>query len=460
LKTNRHLMLTLMLVLFLHNCSSKSVSVLSPNTLKPQTSANDDAAWIATLEKLRQTGSFDKLKDSFTICSINNHPLTMTDYRHQLKSQQQQIQATLAVNPEAKLRLLKLARERKISLTPSEKKEISERANRFRATGSKAFSKLLRDSKVTPADFDAQVLDMGLACKASKSMIEANLLPELINRELLCSQARANGLSKEALSKCAEIKHSRQYNEILKSSGLTPEEIESELLKNELCNLMIKKIQSPSGVSQSDVRKFYEENKNRFYHGNRIRLSQILVKAPSQDLGPIQSLRTQLKKSNPNVSEIDLDKQVEAIVTRQRKKADSLLTRAQSGADFAQLANQNTEDEPARLNKSGGDLGFQEEARLPKSFREQLQALTVGEVGSKLIESPIGFHILKLTGKEGPGPISFDECKDQIKALLTEQNSKESLEKWLNDQRQKAVITPSPELLALISSTKTAKRGK
>jgi peptidyl-prolyl cis-trans isomerase C len=267
----------------------------------------------------------------------------------------------------------------------------------------------------------------------------------------LCAAAKANGFSKQAMSKCAETRKLPQYQQVVQSSGLTPEQAEAELIKNELCRLMIEKIQSDSPVTEADIRKFYEDNKTRLRHGSRVKLSQILIAAPTENRGSVQSLKTQLHKSNPKVSDVDLDKQVQAIMDRQKQKAESLLTRAKSGADFAELANQNTEDMPARQAKTGGDLGFQEERRLVKEFAKEITPLKTGEVVPQLVQSPLGFHIIKVTGREDPGTVSYDECKDQIKTLLTEQKAKEVIEKWLSDQRQKAVITLSPEFLSLIA---------
>jgi parvulin-like peptidyl-prolyl isomerase len=296
-------------------------------------------------------------------------------------------------------------------------------------------------------------LEIGLAAKTAKMMIQDTLLAQLVNRQLLCSAAKANGFTKQALNKFNEEKQTPQYQQILKTTQLPPEVVEQEMIKNSLCSMMIDKLQSEATVSDSDIRAFYEKSKPMLRHGARIRLSQILIQAPSQDKETVESLKTQMRKTHPKMTDQEVDKEVASIFAKQREKADSLLTRARSnGVDFAELANQNTEDAPARTEKKGGDLGYQEVARLPKDFLAKVDPLKVGEVAPKWIQSPMGFHIIKLTAREPAGIVPYDEAKDRITAFLREGKSKEAVTKWLENERRNAKITMSPELQELIAS--------
>lgn len=434
----------------LHGCASEKKPVATkPPPDQMQVSNNDI---LSEIERIQKDAKLDKVKDSFTICSVNDTPLTMGEYRRQLKAQQQQMQSSLTVNPQVRVELLRMARERKISLTDSEKKQMLDRALALRKGGTKAFTKMLKDNKISQADFDKEVLEMGLACKTSKELIEDSLIRQLINRQLLCSAAKANGFSKQALKSYSEAKQTPQYLQSLQSSGLTAEAAEQEVIKNELCTLMINKIESASSVSDADLRKFYDDNKARLKHGPRVRLSQILIKAPVQDQAGLISLMTQLHKAHPELKDAELNKLVETKIAEQKQKADSLFIRARSGADFAELANQNTEDVPAISAKNGGDLGFQEEGSIPEVFLNQLKTVKVGEVTPQLVQSPIGFHIIKLTAREPAGMLPYDECKEKIKGFLAEQKSRQAVQKWLTEQRLTAKITLSPDFQALLAS--------
>ncbi len=106
-----------------------------------------------------------------------------------------------------------------------------------------------------------------------------------------------------------------------------------------------------------------------------------------------------------NVSQILLrvpedasDAQKQALKT----KAEGLLKQAQGGADFAQLAQSNSEGPEAA---QGGALGFREIGRLPALFANAVVDLQPGAVAPEVVESANGFHILKLSAKRA-APVS------------------------------------------------------
>ncbi|CAG2149048.1 Chaperone SurA [Cupriavidus yeoncheonensis] len=86
------------------------------------------------------------------------------------------------------------------------------------------------------------------------------------------------------------------------------------------------------------------------------------------------------------------DAQKQALKT----KAEGLLKQAQGGADFAQLAQSNSQAPEAA---QGGALGFREIGRLPAVFANAVVDLQPGAVAPEVVESANGFHILKLTAK-------------------------------------------------------------
>ena len=53
-------------------------------------------------------------------------------------------------------------------------------------------------------------------------------------------------------------------------------------------------------------------------------------------------------------------------------------------------------------------------------FEEAVYALKPGEV-SEVVETPIGFHLVKLDEKLPPTQLSFEDARELIKAALTRQ---------------------------------------
>ena len=79
-------------------------------------------------------------------------------------------------------------------------------------------------------------------------------------------------------------------------------------------------------------------------------------------------------------------------------KALSLLDSIKAGADFFELAKNNSDDPGSAAQ--GGDLGFVKKGVFYPEFEEAAFKLNVGEL-SGVVESPVGFHIIQLLEKRG-----------------------------------------------------------
>jgi len=84
----------------------------------------------------------------------------------------------------------------------------------------------------------------------------------------------------------------------------------------------------------------------------------------------------------------------------ERAKIEAILARVRAGEDFAKLADEFTED-PSGKGK-GGDLGWFGRGTMVKPFEDAAFALKPGEVSS-VVESPFGFHIVKLDERRTQG---------------------------------------------------------
>src|SRR6516162_9994709 len=100
MKRSNLFLITSTLLLLFGGCSKKSDELVDKSKQIPQVGASDNLAEVARL--LREP-KLDKVKDSFTICSINDIPLTMGEYRRQLNAQMRQFQSSLTVNPQMRM---------------------------------------------------------------------------------------------------------------------------------------------------------------------------------------------------------------------------------------------------------------------------------------------------------------------------------------------------------------------
>lgn len=111
------------------------------------------------------------------------------------------------------------------------------------------------------------------------------------------------------------------------------------------------------------------------------------MEAPAADQTPAPTLSSEDKQYND----------------QQKQKAEDLLKQVQNGADFSELAKQNSEDPGSK--DQGGDLGFVKKGTFVPEFDKVLfdSNLQPGEVYPQVVESDFGYHIIKLLEVRGDG---------------------------------------------------------
>ncbi len=121
-----------------------------------------------------------------------------------------------------------------------------------------------------------------------------------------------------------------------------------------------------------------------------------------------------------------------------RKKIETILNETKaSGADFAALAKKYT-DEPSGKT-SGGSLGQFKHEDMVKEFSDAAFALNPGAI-SGVVESPFGFHIIKLEKKIPAIDTPFEQAKNEIAEKLL-----------LQDKQPKFLDTVAEEIKGVLS---------
>jgi peptidyl-prolyl cis-trans isomerase C len=131
----------------------------------------------------------------------------------------------------------------------------------------------------------------------------------------------------------------------------------------------------------------------------------------------IEAYAQSMYKANPKRFETQEEVRVRHILIRTaepdaKAKAEAILAQLKAGAEFEKLAKEKSHD-PGSAAK-GGDLGMFGRGRMIKPFEETAFGLKKTGDLSDVIETPFGFHIIRLEEKKPVGLKPFAEVKEQL----------------------------------------------
>ncbi|MDR3364631.1 MAG: peptidylprolyl isomerase [Clostridiales Family XIII bacterium] len=121
-------------------------------------------------------------------------------------------------------------------------------------------------------------------------------------------------------------------------------------------------------------------------------------------------------------------------------EAESILEQIKDGADFAELANEYSDD---GSGEDGGDLGTFGAGQMVEPFEEAALALEPGEV-SDIVETEFGYHIIKLAGKTEESVQTLEEARETIDSYVGGERTTEALDKLVeeSDIQYSGLINP------------------
>jgi peptidyl-prolyl cis-trans isomerase SurA len=117
-------------------------------------------------------------------------------------------------------------------------------------------------------------------------------------------------------------------------------------------------------------------------------------------------------------------------------KVADIHQRLRAGEDFAQLAVRFSEGSQA-LN--GGDLGQLAFDQIPSFFADTIEGLQAGEI-SDVIESPSGYHIVKLHAKIEAGQGNGEALEQEAMQSIRMRKANETFDLWLRRLRDEAYV--------------------
>jgi parvulin-like peptidyl-prolyl isomerase len=230
-------------------------------------------------------------------------------------------------------------------------------------------------------------------------------LTKMIERKLQLQAAKTKGVEvtdQEVTQAVEELKKQGDKNIVNDADSSTT--VREELL---LLRVVDREVRSVVMVVESDMRRYYQEHKERFAYPEEYQLSQILIRSRSADEIGIATGR-----------------------------GEGILAALKQGESFEDLALRFSEGPNAAR---GGRLGLVRQGELLPVIEQALAPLPIGGL-TALIESQDGLHIIRVDDKKPRQFRPFEEVKTEIQTLVFQQKSEDQYQIWMAELKNKAYI--------------------
>jgi peptidyl-prolyl cis-trans isomerase D len=176
-----------------------------------------------------------------------------------------------------------------------------------------------------------------------------------------------------------------------------------------------------AALNPADVTAFYDKNKAAFMTPETVSLQYLQLKLADvaasvavtdaalrelyEQVAPERYLDPERRRARHILIESGKDD------AAAKKKAEQVYASAKAGADFAKLAEQNSDDPGSKAQ--GGELGWATRETYVQPFAEALFAMQKGEVRGP-VKTQFGYHVLLLEDVAPSHQRGFDEVKAEL----------------------------------------------
>jgi peptidyl-prolyl cis-trans isomerase C len=249
---------------------------------------------------------------------------------------------------------------------------------------------------ITKTEFEELLKKRGGEVSLDKKM-EINLLNNLVQTIALGDAARKKGLDKR-----------KDVQEMMEIS-----------INGVLANVLVKEeVLDKVTVTEAEAKNYYEKHSAQFKIPEKAKARHIMIKAETA--------------ATPDVKK------------KARERAEEVLKKIKAGEDFAKLAAEYSDDPGSKAK--GGELGFLEKGKTFKTFDEAAFKLNPGEV-SDIVETPYGFHIIKMDEKKKEEVQPFESVRDTVMTKARDEMKAEKINEFLTQVMKDGDVKIFPEVL-------------
>jgi peptidyl-prolyl cis-trans isomerase SurA len=184
-------------------------------------------------------------------------------------------------------------------------------------------------------------------------------------------------------------------------------EVRGQMMRS---RLMRREIKAKILISDQEIGDYYNRHRDEYEGKEAVRIKQILLLIPK-----------------------NADEETKA---RIRNEAQQIRKRAAAGESFEMLAMKLSQGREAQ---QGGDIGFIEKGITIPEVEKAAFDLSLEQV-SDVIESSLGFHIIKVIDKRGAGLKKIETVREEIVSKLEEEKLEKKYDEWISTLRKKSYI--------------------
>jgi len=262
---------------------------------------------------------------------------------------------------------------------------------------------------------------------------DRTILNQMVESKLFEQEAIKRGLTvsdEELEASIAEVRskyglNEDQMEEVLKKQNLTPETFREQWRVQTLGNkLLDSQLRNKIVVTDDEIVEYYKQNYGEIdYSSNFTETSEEEVEVAHILISP----------DTPNAED----------------RAIEVAELAKSGNDFGTLAREYSDD--SFTAEKGGNLGTFKKGDLIEQLEIAVERTPEGKVSGP-VQSPAGYHILKVVKRTGSGSVQTkdepagdetfisDSQKEEIIQVITREKAQAQLKTWLEDMRSKAYV--------------------
>jgi parvulin-like peptidyl-prolyl isomerase len=227
----------------------------------------------------------------------------------------------------------------------------------------------------------------------------------MIERKLQIQEAKARSVEVTDQEVKQAVQQLKQQGE--KIDDTDPANMKTVREQLTLLKVVDREVRSGVMVADPEMRRYYSEHRDRFSLPEEYTLSQILIQP----------------RSSGDMAEA-------------REKATTVMNLLKQGETFEDLALRYSDGPNA---SRGGKLGLVRQGELLPVIERGVANLVPGGV-SDLIQSPEGFHIVRVEDKKPKQFRPYDEVRLEIQSLVFQQKSEDMFQSWLANLKNKAYI--------------------